>query len=183
MFFCTLKKATRPDQIQAFIDGNPHIDVPRSYLENSDVYLLYHHQQIVGGFVYGLGPDFRYVERMGDPELQNRYRELFSQHSVAELTILWLRKDYRKTIFSTILWAQIGLKSYFGPADYIIFGTSVPILTRALDYPRSTTRLVTFELKQEYRDKYKLGALSLFAVERARSLMGMAEGVYFLLFR
>ena len=58
MFFCTLQKATRPDQIQAFIDGNPHIDVPRSYLENSDVYLLYHHQQIVGGFVYGLGPDF-----------------------------------------------------------------------------------------------------------------------------
>ena len=183
MFFCTLKKATRPDQIQAFIDGNPQIDVPRSYLENSDVYLLYHYQQIVGGFVYGLGPVFRYVERMDDPKLQSRYREIFSQHSVAELTILWLRKDYRKTIFSFILWAQVALKSFFGPADYIIFGTSVPILTRALDYPRSTTKLVTFELKQEYRDKYKLGALSLFAVERARSLMGMAEGVYFLLFR
>ena len=77
----------------------------------------------------------------------------------------------------------IALKSFLGPADYIIFGTSVPVLVKALDYPRCTNKVVTFELKKEYRDKYNLGALSLFAVERARSLMGMAEGLYFLLFR
>lgn len=179
----SLKKATSSQEYQTFIHANPQIDVPLEYLEKSDVYLLCNGGEVIGGFVYGSGPEYRYIERMEDPECRERYGRIFSEHKVAELTILWLKRRYRKSVYSTALWCYVALRSFLGPADYIVFGTSVPILVKALDYPRSTVRILTFHLKREYRDRYKLGALSLFVVERSRTLQSMLQGIYFLVFR
>lgn len=183
MRYCQLKRADTLEQLRAFIEGNPQVDVPLYYLQTNSVYVLTRKGEVIGGFVYGTGPNYRYVERMEDPDLRRQYHDLFSRLSIAELTILWLKRDYRKTLYSLLLWAHVALKSFFGPADYIMFGTSVPILTQALDYPRSTLRIATYDLKREYQEKYKLGALSLFVVERSRTLISMLQGVFFLVFR
>lgn len=183
MRYCQVKRADTLRELQAFIEGNPQVDVPLYYLQTNSVYVLIRKGEVIGGFVYGTGPNYRYLERMGDPQLRRQYQEAFSRASLAELTILWLKRDYRKTLYSLVLWGHVALKSFFGPADYIMFGTSVPVLTQALDYPQSTVKIATYDLKKEYQEKYKLGALSLFVVERSRTLISMLQGVYFLVFR
>lgn len=183
MKYCRVKKADTLQELQAFIEGNPQVDVPLHYLQTNSVYVLTLDGEVIGGFVYGTGPNYRYVERMGEPELRRHYQDIFSRLNLAELTILWLRRDYRKTLYSLILWWHVALKCFFGPADYIVFGTSVPVLTQALDYPSNTVKIVTYDLKREYQEKYKLGALSLFVVERGRTLVSMIQGVFFLVFR
>lgn len=67
--------------------------------------------------------------------------------------------------------------------QYEAFIDANPYIDVPLEYPTSTVKLLTYELRHEYRERYNLAPLSLFAVDRSRALVGMLQGIYFLLFR
>lgn len=181
VFKLTFKLADQPREWLEFIAKNPakpaiHLD----YLQKNQTFLLYHREQLIGGFVYALNQPLRSLELIKSPLLRARCYQNFEGQKVAEITCLWLDPGYRKSLYSKLLWLSIAIQTFSGEADYYLFVSKSAGLIKAMNYPACTSNFLTCE---ECLPGSETVLGSFFLAERKNTLIGMLQGVYYFNFK
>ena len=174
--FVKLKRAKTAEDFSLFSSKYIGLDMPLSYLQNSKTYMLMRKNAVVGGFVINYTDSLRYVSAISCIQTIDNINNKLRQMKVAEVTGLWLDKNYRKSFISVILWLSIAWKTIRGGADYYLFATTSKSLRKAMTYPGCVREILKTPLSDLYQNKTGY----FFLAKRRKAIWGMIQGIFYL---
>ncbi len=179
MFNLTFIQASEDAHFEDFINNNLAYKVDLSYLKQNKVYLLYRKNEALGGFVCGSNRPMKTIEVIASASIKEQCYQKFAGHKIAEISTLWLKKEYRKTWTSKVLWLCIARVAFWGDADYYLFATMREGLRDAMHYPARVYEFVRTPVKEDVGGKMTY----FFLIERRGTLWSMFQTIYYFIFK
>ena len=179
MFNLKLIQASEDAHFEDFLSNNLAYKVNLSYLKQNKVYLLYRKNEALGGFVCGSNRPMKTIEVIASASIKEQCYQKFAGHKIAEISTLWLKKEYRKTWTSKFLWLCVARVTFWGDADYYLFSTRREGLRIAMNYPPHVYEFVRTPVKKDMGGEMSY----FFLVERRRTMWSMFRGIYYFIFK
>jgi len=108
------------------------LPVPLSYLKENKTFALTLNGEMIGGFILGMGPEFRTIEFFAKAENQSALQEkLICPNQFTEITCFWLASKHRsQSITNLLTWIKLALAIKKHSNPYLIYGTNSKGLAR-----------------------------------------------------
>lgn len=108
------------------------LPVPISYLSNNKTFALSLNGKMIGGFILGMGPEFRTIDFFAKAENKSALKEkLIAPNQFTEITCFWLDTKHRaQSITNLLTWIKLALAIKKHSNPYLLFGTNSKGLAR-----------------------------------------------------
>ncbi|OHX68099.1 hypothetical protein [Flammeovirga pacifica] len=161
-------KATKEQHYHEFLNQSPHQSISKDYLKRNVTYVLIYKGEICGGYVFGNTYPYRYTEHITDQIDKQKMLHFTAYNNVTEISCMWIKDEFKKSLLSKFLWASIGYKGYFGNAEFYLFGTKSKKLAKVLNFPMSVKRYMSSRVddKKGYH---------FFIADRKKTILGALE--------
>lgn len=113
------------------------LPVPISYLSGNKTFALLLNGKMIGGFILGMGPEFRTIDFFAKAENQSGLKEkLVTTDQFTEITCFWLDAKHRsQSITNLFTWIKLALAIKKHSNPYLLFGTNSKGLARLYNIP------------------------------------------------
>lgn len=115
------------------------LDLPMSYLKNSDVYAFKKSNQFIGGFILGNKKPLRTIETFISIANLSTLAHFFEEQKYCEVCCFWVDRKYRKSrYYNAKLWLLMAYRVKRQEKEFILYGTNMRGLAIMYGYPKKS---------------------------------------------